>query len=390
VRLAPSFTQLSARIRHHGAVALPPAPPEWPTEPPLEPPAHPPTAVLTGPPIAPDPAPASASGAPPPDRPSRARTAISVAVLTVGALLLSAANVEAWADSVAHDPDTYAEASVLDLEDGGLAALVETRLTEVILGWADIETLVGDTLPGPLGALGGPAEDLARTTLEEAIGAVLTQEPVAGQIADIEAAADQELVLLLFTESEWFHLDGTTVVLDLDPLVQSVIDRIDEAIPELLSDLIPGFTAATLVPDEIDGGDLEVSVGEVPALTAAMQEIDDLGGARSLAIAGAAFLVLGVAIARRRLRAVAVAGAVVAGVAVLSLAVIWANGGPIVPSTDAIEAVAGSALVDLDGAALASRTLAMAAAAAAIGLAAMAVSALVPDPAARAEARTDS
>jgi hypothetical protein len=277
---------------------------------------------------------------------------LAVALLAAGSLLVASGGVVAWADATAHDPDTYADATVLELEEGGLTGLIEERVSTALMEWADLEGRIGEMLPAPLGLIGGPTEDLAEAALSESIATVLAEEPIAGQIADLEDAVDEELVTLLFAESDWFHLDGTTVVLDLDPLVQAVADRIDDSIPTLLTDLFPDLTVRSLIPDEIDGGGLELAVGEVPALTAALVELDDLTGAPQLALAGAVLLLLGVVVSRRRLDALAYAGVAVSIAALGALAVTWLAGGPLWPETGAIEAVAGQSLVDANGRAL--------------------------------------
>lgn len=354
-------------------MSLPPGPPDWPTAPPLAGPpvtdaddAPPPAALSTPRPTAAAP-PAPSGGASP-------RDIGATALVVLGAVLLALGNVVAWADSVARDEESYVDAEVLDLEDGGLERMISDRLTTALLDWADLERRIDELLPGPLGVLGGPTEDLARTAVDETVASVLGQEPLAGQIARLEEAANPELVQVLLSESDWFRLDGTTLILDLDPLVQAAAQRFDELIPDALSDALPAISSTSLIPDDIEDGGVEITVGEVPVLHEATTELADLGrSAVPIALAGAGLVLLGVVVGERRRRTLVIAGVAVAGAAMVLGVATWTAGAPPVPSTDALRAIAGHSFTDLDAGGLVARSTALFAA----GLAAAGVAALV-------------
>jgi hypothetical protein len=304
----------------------------------------------------------------------------------VGATLLALGNAAVWVAETAEDRETYAEASLLDLEDGGLAGLIRARLTSTLMDWAAIPERVDAALPGPLSLVGGPAEDLTRRVVDEAIAGTLALPEIDALIERIEATADDELLNLLFAESEWLRLDGDTVVLDLDPLVLEASYRIDELIPDWASDAVPALRAETLVPDQIDGGGLELALGEVPVLLQARDTLGTVGDlAQRYAVVGAVLVVAGVLLARRRGRVL-----VGLGLALAASAAVVGTGLPI----DAVfgddiailEEVAGSSFVSIDGEELMARSLPLVAA----GLALATAAALAVGLAGRRDDRPDT
>jgi hypothetical protein len=294
-----------------------------------------------------------------PYRPTPNRDLLGSGLLLIGAVLVALGNVAVWSSAVAHDRDTYANAAVLDLEDG-LDGLVRERVTSALVEWADLDQLIADALPGPLGLIGGPTEDLARTALDEAVDTVLAQEPFASTLDRLEASADRELVELLLADSDWFRLDGTTLVLDLDPLVQDAASRFDELVPDLLADAVPGLNAAALLPDDIEDGGVELAVGEVPVLPEARSELVDLDRVTlPFLVAAAGCAVLGIVVSTSRRRAFIVAGLAVSAAALAVGFATWTSGAPLAPSTDALRAIAGQSFTDVDGSGLLARSAAL-------------------------------
>jgi hypothetical protein len=343
-------------------------PPDWPVAPPVA--DGPPTqldlfpspgtsrsaasgrASRPGDPPTPDRAPAPAPG-------TSARDLLGSGLLLIAAVLLALGNVASWSSEVARDPVTYADAEVLDLQDG-LDGLVRARMTAALLEWIDLEQLVDDALPGPLGLIGGPTEDLARAALDDSVEAVLGQEPFASTLERLESSADRELVNLLLADSDWFRLDGTTLLLDLDPLVAQAAQRFDELVPDLLAEAVPGLTAAALLPDDIEDGGVELAVGELPVLHEGRSELADLDrAARPLVIAAAAFAILGLSISAARRRGLVIAGLALAGAALAVGLATWSSGAPPAPSTDALREIAGQSFTDADGGALLARSAAL-------------------------------
>lgn len=378
-RLCPGF---SVAAGHHGQVTSPVGPPNWPSEPPTEAPFAPfpgpgetagsvlaapaPPAEPVGPPElrpAPGPAarPARATAAPTTRsrQPWSVRDAVAIGLAAVAAVTLATGNLAVWADQTARDPLTFAEASVLDLGPGGLEALIHQRLTTAVVEAVDLERVIEENLPGPLATLGAPAEDLGRQVVDDAVTAVLAEPGISSLIDHIEGAADEELVALLLDDSDWLRLDGTMVVLDLDPLIADVADRIDDLIPDMLSDLAPVISADTLIPDSLEDGGVELELIEIPALTEAVTSLDTLDRlASTLPIIGAVAAVTAVVVARRRARALVALGAGVVVVATVLTLGQLAGLSPVLGSVTApLEDIAGTTFADAAGGALITQSL---------------------------------
>jgi hypothetical protein len=277
----------------------------------------------------------------------------------VGAAGLVVGVFAAWAHDVAEDPETYEQASVLRLNDGGLEAMVGDRITEALMSWADLDARIGSALPGPLGSLGGPAESLTGRVLDETIAAVLAQPAIRSTIDQMEDRVDRELVDLLLDDSTLLRVEDDLVVLDLDPLIADVIGRIDDAIPSMFLRLAPDLSVEVLLPGAMTDGGVELVIGEVPALAdaaAGTDRLDDL--AARLPWVGVALVLGALALSPRRLEAVQVAGgaALVTSLLVL-MGAFGSSGWPLTGAIAPIEAVAGTAFTDLDGATLTIRLL---------------------------------
>jgi hypothetical protein len=351
---------------------------DWP----IAPPSSPPTAALdplaggdaprpepgwqatattpvpsTSSPVPPSPGSSASQATPRRSSSGSARDGLGLVLVVLGATLLALGNAAVWVDETAQDRATYENASLLDLEEGGLSGIINERLTSTLMGWADIPDRVDAALPGPLSLIGGPAEDLTRRVVDEAIAGTLALPEIEALIERIETTADDELMNLLFAESEWLRLDGDTVVLDLDPLVLEAAYRIDEVIPDWASDAVPALSAETILPDQIDGGGLEVALGEVPVVLEARDALDGLGDLASrYALVGAALVGAGLVLARRRGRTLVGFGlalAVAAAVVGTGLTVEAVFGGEI----GVLEDIAGATFVSTDGDALMARSV---------------------------------
>ncbi len=348
----------------------PPGSPSWPSEPPLTPPQSPPgtpgpqaddgepDAIASNTPrsaIASNtPRSAIASNTPRSAIASNTpRSAIASVIGILAGLVLATANLAGWADSAAGADSTWEEATVLDGETGGLSGLIEDQLTDALSSTLDIEGLVDDALPGPLGSLGQPAEGLFGGMLDEvvdgAVGGVLDQPLVRDLIAGYEDDLDAELVDLVRSESDWVHLDDDNVILDLAPALEAAARRLD------------GWGLGVL-GDELTDRDLEVSLGAMPSVTAAADSMDELERlARILPLVGLALAVGALALASDRSRLLTILGVVLAAASLVLVAAELAGAGPMSGPTAPIEELTGSSLQDVATGPLVVRSLGLAA-----------------------------
>lgn len=290
------------------------------------------------------------------------RDGIAVGLAVIAVLLLAVGNVAVWASEAARDPETYADAQVLDLGPGGLEGMIQQRLTDAVVDAVDIDGIIQDNLPGPLAAFGTPAEDLGRQVIDETITSVLSQPGVTSLIDRIESASDEELVALLLDESTYLRLDGDMVVLDLDPLIEEVAVQIDDFIPDGLAEMVPVLSSDTIIPDDLQNGGIELELIELPALADAVESLDTLDQlAEVLPIAGGIAALAAFAVARRRSRLAIILGLGSTAAVVLVAAGAMTGAGNVLGNvTEPLEAIAGQSLGDAQGGVLMSQTAAVA------------------------------
>lgn len=348
----------------------PVAPPSWPSQPPLATPVAPPS---TSPDISPGPgttigpvssrpaAPADVIGfqdsqhaphAPRPVTPGGGRAAVAGVLGILAALMLATANLAGWADSTVREDRTWEGAAVLADETGGLSGLVEERLTEAVTATLDVDGLVGDLLPGPLGALGQPAEGLfdgvVDGVVDDAVAGVLDQPMVQDLIAGYEEDLDQELVDLVRSESDWVHLDEDEVVLDLAPVLEGASRRLEDW----------GLGA---LGDDLTAREVEISLGTMPSVTGAAAALDELAQlARLLPLLGLLVVSAAVVVAPDRARVLVLFGTVLAVASVVLLFAELAGSGPLTGTTAPIEDLAGRSLTDVASGPLVGRSLGLA------------------------------
>lgn len=267
----------------------------------------------------------------------------------LAALVLATANLAGWADSVAGEDRTWEGATVLADETGGLSGLVEDRLTDAVTATLDVDGLVDDLLPGPLGSLGQPAEGLfdgmVDGVVDDAVAGVLDQPMVRDLIAGYEENLDRELVDLVRTESDWVRLEDDEVVLDLAPVLEGASRRLDTW----------GLGA---LGDELTARELEVSLGNMPSLSRADDALDELDRlARILPVVGAVLVLGATALAPDRARLLVLFGAVLAATSVVLLIAELAGSGPLASATAPIEDLTGGSLTEMATGALVARSV---------------------------------
>ena len=132
--------------------------------------------------------------------------------------------------------------------------------------------------PGRSSLIGGPAEDLTQRVVDEAIAGTLALPEIdaahRAHRGDRRRRADEPAVR---RERAGCASTATRSSSTSTPWCSRPPYRIDELIPDWASDAVPALSAETLLPDQIDGGGLELALGEVPVLLEARDTLDTLG-----------------------------------------------------------------------------------------------------------------
>ena len=277
---------------------------------------------------------------------NRPRLVTAVVLGVLGCLLLSAGNVAVWAWRTSTNTDTWTHATNPLFDDDQFVAGVSAFLTDRILQEVDIQALIDKYLPGSLTVVGPAAENLARQELDDLIRSTLEKSSIKELLRLGNAHGHRLTYEVMSDKNAYVRIDGDTVVVDLDTVLQSVADQLDKV------GLDP-------YPNGVPNGTAEFEVTKSATLGNAKRSIDALKVLRwALPLAGLLLLVGSAFVAPRRLRALVPLGLGVAASSLLLL-VGQASGRDVMFSgvTDPIEKVAGTKLWDAAAAGLVRQTL---------------------------------
>ncbi|WP_158609748.1 hypothetical protein, partial [Cellulomonas triticagri] len=248
----------------------------------------------------------------------RGRAAGAVALLVVGALLVPVAVVAVWARGLATDTDRYLATVAPLAEDPAVRSAVVGRVTDAVVDAVDVEGRVADVASAVAGldlppaaqsavtALQGPLVDaltgFVRTTVER----VVTSDAFAEVWVTANRTAHEQLVAVLRGDPD------AVAALDADGTLSVPLGPVADVVRERLVDR--GFTLADRIP-AVDVSYPLVTSADLVRVQQGYRLLDVLGTWLPWLALG--LLAAGVLVARRRARAVVVAGAVLVGGALL-------------------------------------------------------------------------
>ncbi len=270
-------------------------------------------------------------------------------LILASAVSASAAAVVGWAHDTALDTDTYVATSTTIFGDQDVQTAITDYVVEEVLDVVGVEELAASALPDGLDFLSGPAEVLARQALEEVVESVLSRPEVAEIVEWVNREVHERVVAILRDEYPYARIEGDDLVLDLDPVLEQVAER-------LQGWGVPVFTEG--VPD----GSAELELVSAPALAEAERAVDALDVLRwllpLLAVVTAA---AAVALSTRRVHAVGLVGVATVVASILTLGLEAVLQWSVVSSiTDPIEALAGESLWEIASTGLITRLLVLA------------------------------
>jgi hypothetical protein len=249
-------------------------------------------------------------------RRGRARS-LSATLLTVLACLAITVTVAAgWTYRTLFDSDAFVDRVTPIGFDPAVAPVLSDRLTTQIFGLIDVNAIVADALPprGQIlaGPLTGGIEDFVREKLNE----VLASDEFRDRWIQANRFAHAQIVAVLRNESEIVDTTGGRVVLNLLPVVNQVLQRIESQaaglfqkdinLPEVTGGEVPSeardkISAALGVEVPEDFG--EIVVFESDKLEAAQDAVSFFDRAIVfLVILTLVFIALALWISRRRRR----------------------------------------------------------------------------------------
>jgi hypothetical protein len=189
--------------------------------------------------------------------------------LVLGAMLLPMAVIGRWTSSTLLDTDTYVATIAPLADDADIQEAAAFRVSEVIVEVIDIEALVRDDLPRGTRFLAGPIEGAARTLIGDAAKAFVSTDAFASLWAEANRIGHQGVVAVLTGDStDNVDASGGRVVLRVGPLVQGVLENLDEILDLNLADSIPS--------ERIDGEFVIVDSPDLANLQGTIKLLDQL------------------------------------------------------------------------------------------------------------------
>lgn len=166
-------------------------------------------------------------------------------------------------------------------------------IAEQIVAASDVEAAIAAALPGPLGQLAGPLADGATTLVEQAVLQVVRTDAFLTIWDTAVRAAHAEFIADLEGEGRFTSIDADGISLDLGAVLASVRTALDER----------GLTVLDQV--DLSAIDIKVLLVDAPGLDHTRSAVRLLKGLSVLLLGfGAASLILGMVITRRRWLAV--------------------------------------------------------------------------------------
>jgi hypothetical protein len=189
------------------------------------------------------------------------RRRVAEAATILAALALVGAVVSWWSSSRPFDPDRFAAAVEVALEEPPVIDAVASTATDQLV---DLVLAVSDprqVLPGPLQDLGSPLEGLVRGFLSDQMARLVATEPVRRVLVSAVREAHAEVIVVLRdgrTDRGLLTIDDDVVLLDVTGVLAAGLDALVErrllpgglgGLQERLRggvDSLQGFVAGTL------------------------------------------------------------------------------------------------------------------------------------------------
>lgn len=173
-----------------------------------------------------------------------------------------ASTITFWSHRLLLNTDAWVATVGPLADDPEVTDLLATRLTDQLLEATDAQQKIADALPEQAGVLAGPITAAADTLVTNGVATVLASDQFSQLWKEANRIAHESAVALLRGEPiAGFQVIEGTVVLNLLPLVDDALRKVDEVAPDLLTDgrPIPDITYDT-PPDEAIA-DLEEALG---------------------------------------------------------------------------------------------------------------------------------
>jgi hypothetical protein len=225
----------------------------------------------------------------------RARTALAVFFVVVGALLAPVSVISVWARNTVTNTDQYVATVQPLASDPAIQDAVSTNITNAIDAQINIPALLAETLPPQAQALQGPISGAVKNFISTTVSKAVTSAQFTKIWTTANRVAHAQLVAALEGKSSaGVSINSGKVTVDLSQLVTQVKQQLSAA----------GLTIVNKIPDNLIHGNVTVyQSNSVTELQSGFSLLNSLGV--WLPIIALACLVIGVLLATGRRRAIA-------------------------------------------------------------------------------------
>ena len=173
-------------------------------------------------------------------RSSHGRNVLSISLVILGALLLPMAVATVWTRDQVLDTDRYLETIAPLSTDPAIVSALSARISNTVAEEVDIKSLAQEALPEKAAFLAAPIAAGADTLIQEATTSLVKSEQFDKLWIEANRSAHQGLVAMLTgRKGTVVDAENGKVVIALGPLVQQVLERLDQQFGTNISSRIP-------------------------------------------------------------------------------------------------------------------------------------------------------
>jgi hypothetical protein len=173
-------------------------------------------------------------------RSRRRRGVLSIALVVLGALLLPIAVMTVWTRNQLLDTDRYLETITPLGSDPAVVNALSTRISNEVTAAIDVKSLAQEALPENAQFLAAPIAAGASTLVHEATTRLLRSDQFETLWVEANRTGHDGLVAVLTgRKGKVVDTENGKVVISLGPLVQEVLNRVDDQFGTDISSRIP-------------------------------------------------------------------------------------------------------------------------------------------------------
>jgi hypothetical protein len=204
----------------------------------------------------------------------RRTAAIVLVVLTC--LSFTAATVAVWANRTLLTTDGWVDTVGPLGSDPAVAAALQPRITDAVFTLLPAQELIADALPEDRAFLAAPLSSAVESFVDDEVGAFLATDQFATLWVDANRVAHERALAVLRGDSDIVQIEGDTVTLNLLPVVNGVLGRLEGVASDLIGQNVdlPEISGGELPDQARDrlsaalGVDLPDDIGQIPVYSA--------------------------------------------------------------------------------------------------------------------------